>query len=60
MRYESHAAGSRHLSQDDIDFIKFLKTYPASMATGEVSYRYVNESCNVAGKTSNAAVQRAL
>ena len=29
------------------------------MATGEV-YRYVNEFCNVAGGTSNAAIQRAL
>ena len=29
------------------------------MATGEV-YRYVNEFCNVASGTSNAAIQRAL
>ena len=25
-RYESHAAGSKHLQQDDLDFIRFLKT----------------------------------
>ena len=58
-RYESHAAGSKHLQQDDLDFIQFLKTSRASMATGEV-YRYVNEFCNVASGTSNAAIQRAL
>ena len=58
-RYESLAAGSKHLQQDDLDFIRFLKTSRASMATGEV-YRYVNEFCNVAGGTSNAAIQRAL
>ena len=58
-RYESHAAGSKHLQQDDLDFIRFLKTSRASMATGEV-YSYVNEFCNVASGTSNAAIQRAL
>ena len=58
-RYESHASESKHLQQDDLDFIRFLKISRASMATGEV-YRYVNEFCNVAGGTSNAAIQRAL
>ena len=58
-RYESHAAGSKHLQQDDLDFIRFLKTSRAAMATGEV-YRYVNEFCNAASGTSNAAIQRAL
>ena len=59
MRYESHSAGSKHLQQDDFDFIRFLKISRASMATGEV-YWCVNEFCNVAGGTSNAAIQRAL
>ena len=48
MRYESHAAGSKQLQQDDLDFIRFLKTSRA--------YRYVNEFCNVASRTSNAAI----
>lgn len=55
--YESHAAGSKHLQQDDLNFMQLLKISRASMATGEV-YRYVNEFCSAAGGTSNATIKR--
>ncbi len=57
--FESHAGGSKHLQQDDVQFIRFLKTSRASMVTGEL-YKYVNDFCNVAGGTSKAAIHRAL
>ena len=47
--YESHAAGSKHLQQDDLNFMQLLKISRASMATGEV-YRYVNEFFSAAGR----------
>lgn len=59
IRLESQASGSKHLQQDDIDFIRFLKTSRPSMSTGEV-YKHLNEFGNVAGGTSYAGICQAL
>jgi len=57
--FESRASGSMHLQPDHLDFIRFLKTSRSSMSTGEL-YKHVNDYCNIAGGTSNAAIQRAV
>ena len=57
--YKRCSGGSRHLQQDDIDFIRFLKTSRASMSTGEI-YKHLSEFGNIAGGTSFTAIQRAL
>jgi hypothetical protein len=59
IRFESRPSGSKHLQQDDIDFIRFLKTHRPSMSTGEL-YTHLNEFGNVVSGTSYSGVRRVL
>ena len=56
---KTRAAGVKQIQQDDIDFIRFLKTDRASMTAGEL-YKHTNEHCNIAAGTSNTAIRRVL
>ena len=56
---KTRAAGVKQIQQDDIDFIRFLKTERASMTAGEL-YKHTNEHCNIAAGTSKTAIRRVL
>ncbi|XP_078382244.1 uncharacterized protein LOC144664917 [Oculina patagonica] len=56
---ERHTAGVKHIQQDDVDFIRFLKTDRASMTIGEL-HKHISEHCDIPGGTSNSAIQREL
>ena len=53
------AAGVKQIQQDDIYFIRFLKTDRASMTAGEF-YKHMNEHCNIAAGTSSTTIRRVL
>lgn len=56
---ERHTASVKHIQQDDIDFIRFLKTDRASVTIGEL-HKHISEHCDICGGTSNSAIKREL
>jgi transposase len=60
LKNEQHTTSRvKHLQQDDIQFIRFLKTQRPSMTTGEL-YKHVDEFCNVPGGISTTSIRRTV
>lgn len=58
-RTKTCASGVKSLKQEDVEFIKFLKTDKASMTSGEL-LKEVTEHCFIPGRISKETINRAV